>query len=264
MENSKQQPKENMEVAKFDPATTYGNASNLMLTETEMKALSAPFDDLDFEITPSGFIYIPGVLTLKRLNDVIGIGRWSLLLINNGKDDLGDNKFKVFYDGAMVIRNCFVSRSVGEAQYNATNKNQSWASAFEAAKTDCRQRCSKDLGIASDAWNPTFVRRWQKEHAVKVFVDNKGSKEVAWRRKDLDPFWNEVGFVTSTPNVPGQQKPQAKPITEEWKKKIEACKDKPQLTDLYNANLAVIDKWPELKNAFFAARDKMEGKKAKA
>jgi hypothetical protein len=229
-----------------------------------MKSLSAPFDDHDFEITPSGFIYIPGVLTLKRLNDVIGIGRWSLLLINNGKDDLGDGKFKVFYDGALVIRNCFVSRSVGEAQYNSMNKNQSWASAFESAKTDCRQRCSKDLGIASDAWNPTFVRKWQKEHAIKVFVDNNGKNEVAWRRKDLEPFWNEKGPVPTGPTVPHQQASKARPVTDDWKKKIDACKDKPQLTDLYNANIKVIDTWPELKAAFFSARDKMEAKKVKA
>lgn len=196
-----EQPSENLQVAKFDPSVVYANASKLQLSESEMKALSAPFDDDEYEIRSDGYIYIPQVLTLQRLNQVIGIGKWSLLLINNGKDEIAKDQYKVFYDGAMVIRDCFVSRSVGEAQYSRNNKNQSWASAFEAAKSDCRQRCCKDLGIANDAWNPSFIRRWQKEHAIKVFVEENGQKKTVWRRKDLDPFYNETGPVPSY--VPG-------------------------------------------------------------
>lgn len=203
MENVNKQH-ENLGVAKFDPAQIYSGASMLNLTETERKQLAAPFDDLDFEIRPDGFIYIPQSLTLDRLNTVIGIGQWALEMIQNGKEDQGNGNWKVFFDGYMKIRNCFVSRSVGESQYSLNNKNQSWASALEAAKSDCRQRCLKDLGVAADAWKPQFIRRWQKEHAVRVFVDKGGKKEVVWRRTDVDPFWNETGFVLNTPTVADQ------------------------------------------------------------
>lgn len=195
--NNTEQPSENMTVAKFDPALTYAGASMLQLSESEAKNLAAPFVDSDYEIRPDGFIYLPQAIALKRLNEVLGIGRWALLNINAWKQELGVNQAKVFYDGALVVRGSFVARSVGEAQYNLDNKNQSWASALESAKSDCRQRCCKDLGIANDAWTPSFVRRWQKDNAVRVFVKRDGAtkNDIVWRRKDVDPFWNEVSEV---------------------------------------------------------------------
>lgn len=208
MENVTTQSKENLQVANFDPAITYANASNLQLSESEAKKIAAPFDELDYEITPAGFIYLPQALSLKRLNDVIGVGRWGLLLINVGQQEIKQGLTKIFYDGALVIRNCFVSRAAGEAAYSLNNANQSYATALEAAKTDCRQRCCKDLGIATDAWNPSYVRAWQKKHAIRVYVLKDNKKEVIWRRRDLDPFYNEVGIVADKPNVPQQKAPE--------------------------------------------------------
>jgi Mitochondrial genome maintenance MGM101 len=217
MENVTMQPKENLSVATFDPAKTYANASQLQLSESEMKALSAPFEDLEYEITPQGFIYLPQSISLQRLNTVLGVGRWGLILINTGSQQMKEGLVKVFYDGALIIRGCFVSRAAGEASYSSNNNNQSYASALEAAKSDCRQRCCKDLGIANDAWNPTFTRRWQKEHAVKVWVDKNGQKIPLWRRKDLDPYPNEIGIVVSTPHVQGDatDAPKQQIVTEE-------------------------------------------------
>ena len=205
MENSQSA----MQVAKFDPAVTYAGASQLKLSESEMKALSDPFDDLDYEIRPDGFIYLPQVLGTQRLNKVVGVGQWTILLINTGSQQMTANLNKVFYDGALVIRGCFVSRAAGEASYSVDNNNQSYASALEAAKSDCRQRCCKDLGIAADAWNPAFVRAWQKKNAVRVYVKDDKSRtgnKVVWRRKDVDPFWNETGLVPDgTFTVPQSQ-----------------------------------------------------------
>lgn len=217
MENVTMQPKENLSVATFDPAKTYANASQLQLSESEMKALSAPFEDLEYEITPQGFIYLPQSISLQRLNTVLGVGRWGLILINTGSQQMKEGLIKVFYDGALIIRGCFVSRAAGEASYSQLNNNQSYASALEAAKSDCRQRCCKDLGIANDAWNPTFTRRWQKEHALKVWVDKNGQKIPIWRRKDLDPFPNEIGIVVSTPHVAGANAdaPKKQTVTDE-------------------------------------------------
>jgi hypothetical protein len=206
MQTNDQKQNENLQVAKFDPVQVYAGASQLSLSETEMKNLCAPFNDDEYEIRPDGFIYIPQSITLKRLNDVIGIGKWALTLINNGKDEVSAGQFKVFFDGALIIRGCFVSRAVGESSYSRSNQNSSWASAFEAAKSDCRQRCCKDLGIANDAWNPSFMRKWKAQYATKVFVrDSDGKNKMVWRRKDVEPFWNEVSEVPNTPSVPGQQ-----------------------------------------------------------
>lgn len=259
MESSNATTTLSLNVAKFDPALTYAGASNLQLKETEMSALSAPFDDLEYELTPQGHIYLPQALSAARLNAVLGIGNWSLLLINTGAQEMANGSVKVFYDGALLIRNCFVSRSAGEATYFKDNSQQSYATALEAAKSDCRQRCCKDIGIANDAWNPTFVRRWRKEHGVRVIVkDDKTNKTtVIWRRKDLDPYPNEIGIAPDAPTVPQkQQQPVNKGlVTPEWKEKVKACEDLKQLTALYNENRPDIDSWPQLQQHFSDRRD---------
>ncbi len=55
-------------------------------------------------------------------------------------------------------------------------------------------RCCKDLGVASELWDPRFIRKFKAEHAREVFVEHQGTKKRTkiWLRKVcalfLDPF----------------------------------------------------------------------------
>lgn len=190
----------------FDPNIVYAGASNLSLTQREMEDLSAQFNELDYEITPQGHLYLPQAVALQRLNKVIGVGRWTLLLINTGSEDMKNNTTKVFYDGALMIRGFFVSRAAGEATYSTNNAQQSYATALESAKTDCRVRCCKDIGVGTDAWLPAFIREWKRKYAVRVNVRfNDGKTATQWRRSDLDPLPGETGIAQFTPTVPTKQ-----------------------------------------------------------
>lgn len=265
MENSNSNNTLMLNVANFDPSQTYQGASALRLSETEQNNLIASFDPLEYELTPQGHIYLPQALSSARLNKVFGVGQWTLLMINTGAQAMANGTKKVFYDGALVVRGCFVSRSVGEATYSEKNAQQSFATALEAAKSDCRQRCCKDIGIANDAWNPTYVRNWRKEHGVRVIVkDDQGRTGIIWRRKDLDPFPNEVGIAPDSPTVPTQQAPAYKDkglVTAEWKKKVKACGDDMKaFVSLYNDNKATIDGWPQLQQYFSDMRDLIKEK----
>lgn len=224
MEKNQTQPKENLQVAPIEtsamiPADIYVQASTLELTADEQKNLMAPFDDDEYEIRPDGFIYIPQALIKKRLNDVVGIGQWAIIKIKDHAREVKQDLFKVFFDGALMIRGKFASRSVGEASYSIKNSNQSEASALEAAKSDTIVRCCKDLGIASEVHQPAFCRKWQKKYAVKVYVkkkslDGRDITEVAWRRKDVDPFFNETGPVLTAPVVQEDKKVNGNTSTE--------------------------------------------------
>lgn len=46
-------------------------------------------------------------------------------------------------------------------------------------------RCCKDLGVASELWDPRFIRKWKAEYARDVFVEHQGTKKRTkmWLRK---------------------------------------------------------------------------------
>ena len=48
--------------------------------------------------------------------------------------------------------------------------------ATEACKSNALMRCCKDLGIASELWDPRFIREFKKEHCVEVFAEHLPTK----------------------------------------------------------------------------------------
>jgi len=183
--------------------TFYQNASTLVLAPEEEKKLDEPIDDLNIEIRPDGLIYPPQVFWRDKLNQTFKRGQWALIKHKSSKDPVRD---KVYYDGSLFIRNCFISRATGEAEYHSSNPMQSWASVEESAKSDCLGRCCKDLGIFKELWQPNFVRTWLKKHAVKVWIeDNNKKAKISWRRVDSDPYWNETGIAKDSPNQPSKK-----------------------------------------------------------
>ncbi|HEX2868561.1 MAG TPA: hypothetical protein VHO03_16075 [Ignavibacteriales bacterium] len=195
----------------------YQKASLLTVTEKEQKALEAPLNPEDVEIRPDGLIYYPQVFYREKLNSIFGIGQWAL--IQHSISKIGNT---LCFDGSLYVRGCFVSRALGEHDYFENNRNTSWASVYEAAKSDCLVRCCKDLGIAKELWQPAYGRDWVKKYAVKVFVEvkdrqtGKTETKAQWRRKDADPYWNEKGIVpTPKYEAPQQKKPQAQAVPNE-------------------------------------------------
>ena len=194
----------------------YTNASMLKITGDEQALLQAAVNSNEVEIRPDGLIYLPQVFVRNKLNQVFGIGQWALLQHSTTKDPEIN---KLYFDGSLYIRGCFAARAVGEAEYHADNVMQSWASVYESAKSDCLVRCCKDLGIAKELWMPAFGRDWQKQFAVKVWrekVSNrKGGQGVfQWRRKDVDPFYDEASSGNGQAEHPSPEEsaPQSKPV----------------------------------------------------
>jgi hypothetical protein len=220
----------------------YQGASNLILLPEEEKKLDEPIDEMDIEIRPDGLIYPPQVYWRDKLNQTFKRGQWALIKHKSSKDPDRD---KVYYDGSLFIRNCFVSRATGEAEYHSSNPMQSWASVEESAKSDCLGRCCKDLGIFKELWQPNFVRSWIKKYAVKVWVeiDKNGQKKkaVSWRRIDSEPYWNETGIDRDSPNQPSKRTEQKKsdPIKNEvpgernYTQEAESCKTLDELKVWY-------------------------------
>ena len=64
-------------------------------------------------------------------------------------------------------------------------------------------RCCKDLGVASELWEPTFIREWKKVYAVQEWYEHvkTGKKTLLWRRRDrvLGYPYKESPPVSATP-----------------------------------------------------------------
>ena len=63
--------------------------------------------------------------------------------------------------------------------------------ATEGCKSNAMMRCCKDLGVASELWDPRFIRKFKVEHAREVFVEHVVSKKKTkiWIRKgDAVPY----------------------------------------------------------------------------
>jgi hypothetical protein len=57
--------------------------------------------------------------------------------------------------------------------------------AAEGCKSNAMTRCCKDLGIASELWDPRFIRKFKADHTREVFVEHQGTKRRTkiWLRK---------------------------------------------------------------------------------
>ncbi|KAK6615403.1 hypothetical protein H4I95_00555 [Botrytis cinerea] len=58
--------------------------------------------------------------------------------------------------------------------------------ATEGCKSNALMRCCKDLGVASELWDPRFIRKFMKQHAKQVWGEHvvTKKKKQLWMRKD--------------------------------------------------------------------------------
>jgi len=64
--------------------------------------------------------------------------------------------------------------------------------ATEGCKSNALMRCCKDLGVASELWDPVFIRNFMQKHAREVWVEHMTTKKrrKIFMRKDV----NEVRY----------------------------------------------------------------------
>lgn len=167
----------------------YRGASLKPFKQTAIDILIAEIDPLDVEIRPDGIVYLPEIKYRRRLNQAFGPGGWSMIPI--GQHMVRDNTIMREY--ALYVEGRFVSQACGEQDYIPNNPTMTYATAAEGCKSNALMRCCKDLGIASELWDPGYIEPWRKLRAVQVWV--RGKQKPQWRRRDRDPFYDETGEV---------------------------------------------------------------------
>lgn len=89
-----------------------------------------------------------------------------------------------------------VSIARGEQDYFSP---EGISTAVEGCKSNALMRCCKDLGIASELWDPRFIRKFMANEAKEVFVEHavtKKKKKIYLRKGDTPkyPFKETKGF----------------------------------------------------------------------
>jgi hypothetical protein len=91
-----------------------------------------------------------------------------------------------------------VSIARGEQQYFDPD---GIPTATEGCKSNALMRCCKDLGVASELWDPRFIKRFMAEHGRETFVEHVTTKKRRkhFMRKDdeIKYPWKDVGQATA-------------------------------------------------------------------
>ncbi|KAJ9090254.1 hypothetical protein DSO57_1004502 [Entomophthora muscae] len=140
--------------------------------------LLAPLDSSDIEIKPDGLLYLPEIKYRRILNRAFGPGAWGL--VPRGPTSVTTKNLSREY--ALICHGRFVSQARGEQDYF---DRADISVAAEGAKSNALTRCCKDLGIASELWDPSFIRKFKAEKAEQVWAEHQGTKKrrLLWRLK---------------------------------------------------------------------------------
>nr|OQO27321.1 hypothetical protein B0A51_04212 [Rachicladosporium sp. CCFEE 5018] len=162
-----------------DWTRSYHGLSSTPFSPEQGQLLMAAVDTNDIEIKPDGILYLPEIKYRRILNRVFGPGGWGLAprgeTIVTGK--------LVTREYGLVCGGRLVSIARGEQQYFDPD---GIPTATEGCKSNALMRCCKDLGIASELWDPRYIKGFVRDHAKEMIVEHAVTKKRRkhWMRRD--------------------------------------------------------------------------------
>ncbi|KAF8897876.1 mitochondrial genome maintenance MGM101-domain-containing protein [Infundibulicybe gibba] len=166
-----------------DWSKSYHGLSTQAFSKEIAEILLAPVDSEDIEMKPDGLIYLPEIKYRRVLNKAFGPGAWGLA--PRSETNVGPKIVSREY--ALVCQGRLVAIARGEQEYFDPS---GIPTATEACKSNALMRCCKDLGIASELWDPRFIREFKAKYCIEVFAEHipTKKKKKLWRRKDQPKF----------------------------------------------------------------------------
>ncbi|CAG8502039.1 4954_t:CDS:10, partial [Acaulospora morrowiae] len=149
--------------------STFGLSSQAFSKEIS-DILLAPIDVEDIECKPDGLLYLPEIKYRRILNKAFGPGGWGLAPRGNA----AINKKNISREYCLFIGGRLISVARGEQDYYDLT---GLPTAAEGAKSNALMRCCKDLGIASELWDPVFIREFKRKYCEEIFVEHDSN----WR-----------------------------------------------------------------------------------
>ena len=142
--------------------------------------LLAPLDEDDVEIKPDGILYLPEIKYRRIMNRAFGPGAWGLAprgesivtskavtreyaLVVHGRYG-APSKTVDIPEILWLNHHRLVSIARGEMDYFSP---EGIPTAAEGCKSNALMRCCKDLGIASELWDPRWIRKFRRSTLEK-------------------------------------------------------------------------------------------------
>ncbi|TNY21656.1 mitochondrial genome maintenance MGM101-domain-containing protein [Rhodotorula diobovata] len=163
-----------------DWSTSYHGLSAVPFTREQGEVLMRPLEEHEIEIKPDGLLYLPEILYRRILNKAFGPGGWGMV----PRGEMTVLKNLVTREWGLVAGGRLVSVARGEQTFFDPS---GVPTASEGCKSNALMRCCKDLGIASELWDPVFIRAFKKAHCVEAWTEHVVSKkkQKRWRKKKL-------------------------------------------------------------------------------
>lgn len=135
-------------------------------------------------------LYLPEIKYRRILNRAFGPGGWGL--IPRGPHTV--NNKNVSREYALFCLGRFVAQARGEQDYFSEDN---LPTASEGAKSNALMRCCKDLGIASELWDPVFIEEFRAKHCTQAWaVGYNNQRKLLWRKNDRKfqaPYKEDTG-----------------------------------------------------------------------
>ncbi|EME41923.1 hypothetical protein DOTSEDRAFT_74088 [Dothistroma septosporum NZE10] len=185
-----------------DWTRSFHGLSSAPFTKEQSDILQQPLAFNDIEIKPDGIVYLPEIKYRRILNKAFGPGGWGLAprgeTIVTGKI--------VTREYGLVAGGRLISIARGEQQYFEPD---GIPTATEGCKSNALMRCCKDLGIASELWDPRFIRKFMAEMGKEMMVEHAVTKKRRkhWMRKEDELKYplKEVSFGGQSTSTGGGQ-----------------------------------------------------------
>ncbi|GAA6002657.1 hypothetical protein JCM10207_007613 [Rhodosporidiobolus poonsookiae] len=163
----------------IDWSTSYHGLSAVPFTKEQGEILMRPLEAAEIEIKPDGLLYLPEILYRRILNKAFGPGGWGMV----PRGEMSVIKNMVTREWGLVAGGRLVSVARGEQTFFDPS---GMPTATEGCKSNALMRCCKDLGIASELWDPAFIRVFKHTHCVEAWTEHATTKkkQKRWRKKN--------------------------------------------------------------------------------
>ncbi|KAH6690485.1 mitochondrial genome maintenance MGM101-domain-containing protein [Plectosphaerella plurivora] len=172
-------------VNEIDWVRSFHGISSEPFSDRAINILTKPLNVADIEVKPDGIVYLPEIKYRRILNAAFRPGGWAV--VPRGDPIIHDRV--VTREHALVVDGRFIAQAQGE---NTFFNQEGIPAAVEACKSNALMRCCKDIGIASELWDPVFIREFRRQHARQVWCEHVVNKT----KRQL---WHKVGVPVALP-----------------------------------------------------------------